>query len=74
MKRERPVRDWEKLRPLLVALNQLGYPPRPPPTTLPDPSDQTFADADGDQFQFTHSLLQPFHDEDLNQIPPDWED
>ena len=65
MKRERPIKEFERLRAVLLPLKMLGYPPRPPPISFPDPTTVYSADS------FSECNNQDFH-EDVNQIPPGW--
>ena len=67
MKRERPIKDFEKLRAVLLPLKMLGYPPRPPPALFPDPNSKSAYSAD----PFPESQHQDFQ-ENVNQIPPGW--
>ena len=68
MKRGRPLRD-EELREFLRSLNKLGYPPRPPPTLLPDPQgvDEPVDDDFVEPPEHTFS-------NDFNQVSPGWDD
>lgn len=67
MQRGRTLRG-EELRDFLKAINQLGYPARPPPVTWKDPNEsrESFAD-------FSEECSQQFHNNETSQIPPGWE-
>lgn len=69
MKRGRRLKD-DELRQYLRSINKLGYPPRPPPARIPD---LVGVDEPTDE-DFVVSISQDFTKEDLNQVPPGWED